>query len=73
MGELGYECSEVYKDAIRACLRPPWVSAGDKVDLSEPEMRAGFYDHALTRLDKEVEYMLGIRLQASYCQLIKTS
>jgi hypothetical protein len=47
-------CTENYRNAVKSCLEVPWVSAGEKVDLWEPENIWGFYEHVIYRLEREL-------------------
>ncbi|KAH7136154.1 hypothetical protein B0J11DRAFT_520039 [Dendryphion nanum] len=51
------QCSEPYRQAIRACLDVPWVSAGRKVSLEDEDTRDGLYRSVICPLEKELEYM----------------
>ena len=56
------DCSENYKDAIRACLEVPWVPAGEKVDLGDAETGSGFYDHVIRKLEEELEFLFRVQI-----------
>lgn len=51
------QCSEPYREAIRACLDIPWVPAGQNVSLENPQTRNGLCDHVIELLESEFDYL----------------
>lgn len=51
------QCSEPYREAIRACLDITWVPAGHKVCLNDSQTRHGLYTNVISRLESEFDYL----------------
>lgn len=51
------QCSEPYKEAIRACLDIPWIPAGQHVTLKDSETRNGLYTNVIHPLESEFDYL----------------
>lgn len=47
------QCSEPYREAIRACLDIPWIPAGQKACLENPQTRDGPCDRVIDLLEDE--------------------
>jgi hypothetical protein len=51
------QCSDPYRGAIVACLKIPWVPAGQKVSLEDMETRNGLCINVVHPLERELEYL----------------
>lgn len=51
------QCSEPYKEAIRACLDIPWIPAGQHVSLKNSKTRDGLYTNVIHPLESEFDYL----------------
>lgn len=51
------DCSIGYRGAIQACLDTPWMPAGSRVSLEDPETRNGVYSEIVRPLEDELEYL----------------
>lgn len=51
------QCSEPYKEAIRACLDIPWIRAGQHVSLKDSVTRDGLYTNVIHPLESEFDYL----------------
>lgn len=51
------QCSEPYRQAIRACLEIPWIPAGQNVHLENPPTRDGLCAHVIDTLEREFNYL----------------
>lgn len=57
------QCSEPYRQAIRACLDVPWIPAGQKVCLENPQTRDGLCAHVIDLLESEFDYLFSKKKQ----------
>lgn len=51
------QCSEPYRQAIRACLDVPWIPAGQNVCLENPETRDGLCACVIDLLESEFDFL----------------
>lgn len=51
------QCSDHYREAIRACLDIPWIPAGQNACLENPQTRDGLCDHVIDLLESEFNYL----------------
>ena len=51
------QCSEPYREAVRACLDIPWIPAGQKVCLDDAQTRDGLYTNVIHPLENEFHYL----------------
>lgn len=62
-------CTETYRNAAKACLEVPWVSAGEKVDLWDQNTIWGFYEHVIHRLERGLALVVEDTLSLNFVGL----
>ena len=54
-------CSDNYKDAVEAYLSMPWKIPGKRVSLDDEATRDSVYEHVISPLEQDLEYLFRIK------------
>ncbi|KAL1970112.1 hypothetical protein VTN77DRAFT_6517 [Rasamsonia byssochlamydoides] len=60
------DCSAGYRAAVQACLDTPWVSAGQRVSLEDPETREGFLWKHMLPVHTTINIVIILKTSISY-------